>query len=162
MFMVLDTFTVCFFGHRKIDTVVDVENKVYEIVGNLIRNKESVEFLVGRNGDFDRIVSSTIIQAKKNIFEANSFHNLILPYPTAEYSNNVKSFESYYDNIEICDSNAYFKAAFQKRNRNMIDRANLCVFYVLQSYGGAYQAMKYAIANGSRTQYAVCTLFTAH
>ena len=78
--MTFDIFTVCFFGHREIDTVIDIENKVYEIVGNLIRSKGSVEFLAGRNGDFDRIVSSTIIQAKKNEFEANSFHTLILPY----------------------------------------------------------------------------------
>jgi len=98
---IMDIFTVCFFGHREIDNFKLVEEKVYEIVGNLIRSKEYVDFLVGRNGEFDQIVSSCVIRAKRNIFDANSSLVLILPYPTADYLNNEKYYDDYYDSIEI-------------------------------------------------------------
>ena len=145
----MDMFTVCFFGHREIENFTFVEDKIYELVGNLIRTKEYVDFIVGRNGEFDQIVSSCVIRAKKNIFEANSSLVLVLPYPTADYLNNVGYYKDYYDEIEIVDDNdTHFKAAFQKRNRQMVDRSDLCVFYVDHNSGGAYHTMKYAKAQG--------------
>lgn len=145
----MDIFTVCFFGHREIDNFTFAEDKIYELVGNLVRKKEYVDFLVGRNGEFDQIVSSCVIRAKKNIFEANSSLVLVLPYPTADYLNNVEYYEAYYDEIEIVNDNeTHFKAAFQKRNRQMVDRSDLCVFYVDHNSGGAYQTMKYAEMQG--------------
>lgn len=100
----MNTYTVCFFGHREIDDFLYAEEKIYELVSNLIRTKEYVEFLVGRNGDFDQIVSSVIHKAKRNIFDANSSLTLVLPYLTAEYTDNEKSFGEYYDTVEITDT----------------------------------------------------------
>lgn len=141
----MNVFTVCFFGHREVDNFIEIEDKIYEIVSDLIRNKEYVEFIVGRNGVFDQIVTSEIIKAKKNIFDASSTLTLILPYITSEYSNNAQAFNEYYDAIEIFDtSDAYFKSSFQKRNREMVNRSDLCIFYVAHKSGGAYQTMKYA------------------
>lgn len=37
------------------------------------------------------------------------------------------------------------KAAHQSRNRNMVDRSDLVVFYVEHEYGGTWQTMKYAV-----------------
>ena len=70
----------------------------------------------------------------------------ILPYPTAELRNNMENFETYYDEIEICGSAAssHPKGAFQIRNRQMVKRSNLVVFYVDHTGGGAYQTMRYA------------------
>ena len=70
----------------------------------------------------------------------------ILPYPTAELRNNMENFEAYYDEIEICGSAAssHPKGAFQIRNRQMVKRSNLVVFYVDHTGGGAYQTMRYA------------------
>ena len=70
----------------------------------------------------------------------------ILPYPTAELHNNTENFEAYYDEIEICGSAAssHPKGAFQIRNRQMVKRSDLVVFYVDHTGGGAYQTMRYA------------------
>ena len=67
-------------------------------------------------------------------------------YPTAELRNNMENFETYYDEIEICGSAAssHPKGAFQIRNRQMVKRSNLVVFYVDHTGGGAYQTMRYA------------------
>lgn len=68
----LDVFTVSFFGHRQIDRFFDAEEKVAGIVERLINEKEYVEFLIGRDGDFDQIVSSTVRRAKRDYRDDNS------------------------------------------------------------------------------------------
>ena len=108
-----------------------------------IREKEYVDFLVGRNGDFDQFVSSAVRRAKNDIDNANSSLILVLPYMTAEYANNKEQFEKYYDEVEICGS-GHFKSAFQIRNRSMVDRSDLIVFCIDHSDGGAYQTARYA------------------
>lgn len=109
-------------------------------------------FLVGRDGDFDQIVSSTILRVKKHVFDANSSLIWVLPYETAEYRNNIASFGEYYDEVEICQESAsgHFKSAIQKRNRHMVDRADLLVCYVEHESGGAYQTMQYAVKTGKK------------
>ena len=142
----MNVFTVSFFGHRRIDNPFVIEKVLEKIIQKLLLTKEYVEFLVGRDGEFDQIVSSTIRKYKKRIRDDNSALVLVLPYITAEYRDNEKSFCEYYDEIEICQasSEAYFKRAHQIRNRWMIDRSNLSVFCVEHCRGGAYQTMQYA------------------
>ena len=84
----MDTYTVCFFGHREIDNPLEVEEQLYDIVLHLLESKEYVEFLVGRNGEFDQLVSSTVRRVKRNYRDDNSALMLVLPYLTAEYENN--------------------------------------------------------------------------
>ena len=147
----MDTFTVSFFGHRYIDNPFPIEKTLDELIGSLLRSKEYVEFLVGRSGDFDQLVSSTIRRCKREIREDNSAHVWVLPYVTADYRDNEEDFRAYYDEIEVFDSaGKHFKAAFQARNRSMVDRADLVVFCVERNEGGAYQTMRYAIQQGKQ------------
>ena len=139
----LDIFTVSFFGHRQIENARQVEEQLDGLVRRFIREKEYVDFLVGRNGDFDQFVSSAVRRAKNDIDNANSSLILVLPYMTAEYANNKEQFEKYYDEVEICGS-GHFKSAFQIRNRSMVDRSDLVVFCIDRIDGGAFQTAKYA------------------
>ena len=54
----MEIFTVSFFGHRRISNTLIVENALSDAVRNLVINKEYVEFLVGRDGDFDVLAAS--------------------------------------------------------------------------------------------------------
>lgn len=147
----IGTYTVSFFGHGIIEQPLLIEQSLEELIGSLLRSKEYVEFLVGRNGDFDQLVSSTIHRCKREIREDNSAHVWVLPYATADYRDNEEDYRAYYDEIEVFDSvGKHFKAAFQARNRNMVDRADLVVFYVERNEGGAYQTMRYAIQQGKQ------------
>lgn len=139
-------FTVCFFGHRQVDDYKNVDQSVYDIVCRLIKEKEYVDFFVGREGDFDQIVSSAVIRAKKNIFDGNSSLIWVQPYLKADYRDYPEDYESYYDFVEICSESeiVHPKAAIQTRNRNMIDRSDLCVFYVSKEHGGAWQTLQFA------------------
>lgn len=142
----LEIYTVAFFGHRYIDNPFKVEELLEEQIKKLINEKEYVDFLVGRNGEFDQCVSSTVLRVRKNYRDDNSSLVLMLPYPTAEYINNQNYFEDYYSDIEIsyAASKAHPKSAIQIRNREMVDRADLIICYVEEKRGGAWQTIQYA------------------
>ena len=142
----MEIYTVSFFGHRSIPDFHAVEDQAEILIRSLLLKEEYVEFLVGRDGDFDQIISSSIRRLKRSVRDDNSTLIWILPYLTAELRNNVDSFQEYYDEIEICcdAANSHPKGAFQIRNRQMVDRSNLSVFYVDHMNGGAYQTMCYA------------------
>ena len=146
----LDIFTVVFFGHRYIDNPLKVEELLEEHIRKLINEKEYVDFVVGRNGEFDQCVSSTVLRVRKNYRDDNSSLILVLPYPTSEYVNNKKYFEEYYSEIEIsfAASKAHPKSAIQIRNREMVDRADLVICYVESNHGGAWQTVEYALKQG--------------
>ena len=138
--------TVCFFGHREIYNLFELEEKLEEHIRILLESKEYVEFLVGRNGEFDQLVSSTVRRVKRNYRDDNSALVLVLPYLSAEYEKNEEAFQEYYDEVEICQSSsaAHFKAAMQVRNREMVDRSDLVVCYIEHNSGGAFQTVQYA------------------
>ncbi len=142
----LDTYTVSFFGHRQIENVSAIEQRLDEIIRPLFVEKEYVEFLVGRDGEFDQLVASTIKRLKRSVGGDNSALVWVLPYPTAEYRDYEADYAAYYDEIEICpeSADAHFKSAFQIRNRWMVDRSNLVICCVERPYGGAFQTLRYA------------------
>ncbi len=148
----LDTYTVSFFGHRQIENALTVENRLESIIRNLLAEKAYVEFLVGRNGDFDLMVASTILRLKRDVRSDNSSLVLVLPYLTAEYTNNQESFDSYYDEVEVSSAAAqrHFKSAIQVRNREMVDRSDLVICCIQHRSGGAYQSVQYAMKQGKQ------------
>lgn len=146
----LKTYTVSFFGHRRIYNQLQLDRSLDELILRLLREHNYVEFLVGRDGDFDQLVSSSIKRCQREYGHHSSSHIWVMPYPTSFFRNNEQACYDYYDEIEICEESSvkHFKAAFQVRNKHMIDRSDLAVFYVEIDKGGAYQTMQYAIEQG--------------
>ena len=146
----MQLFTVSFFGHRMIDDVFEIENRLEQLIRTLLREHEYIEFLVGRDGEFDQLVSSTIRRCKREYRSDNCAHIWVLPYFTAEFRDNEESFRDYYDEIEVCEAatGCHYKNAHQTRNRAMVDRSDLVVFCIQQVSGGAWQTMKYAQKQG--------------
>ena len=142
----MNIYTVSFFGHREIKQPFLVEKRVEKIIVEIINSKEYVEFLIGRDGEFDQIVSSVIRRTTRKYNYGNSALIIVLPYMKAEFQNNEQSFLTYYDEVEICpeSSEAHFKAAIQIRNRNMVDRSDLIVCCIEHNSGGAFKTIQYA------------------
>lgn len=142
----MDCFTVSFFGHRQPEGGLILEKRLKEIVRELLLPGRYVEFLVGCDGEFDRMVASVVRSCMREVGADHSALCLVLPYSTAKYRDNAESFHSYYDEIEIFASaeKVHFKAAHQKRNRSMVDRSDLVIFHVIRDHGGAYQTLRYA------------------
>ncbi len=146
----LEIYTVSFFGHRYLDNILEIEAKLEELIRQLLEQHEYCDFLIGRDGDFDQCVSSSVLRVKKSYRDDNSSLILVLPYPRKDYLDNQDSFEAYYDEIEICEKSSlsHFKSAFQIRNQEMINRSDLVIFNVDHESGGAYQTLKYAKHQG--------------
>lgn len=146
----MDIFTVSLFGHRTIINAPMAEANLEEIIRSLILSKEYVVFLVGRAGEFDILAASVIRRVQRELDRANSSLVLVLPYMTVEYRNNAAGFDSYYDEIEICErsAQAHFKAAIQIRNQYMVERSDLVICHIEHNSGGAFQAVEHAKKQG--------------
>ena len=145
----LNIFTVSFFGHRDFSEHLRLEPVLEDLLKNIIREHEYIEFLVGRNGEFDSFVSSCIRKVKRDFCGSNSEHVCVLPYETSEFENNTKSFLQYYDRVEcfepICHT--HFKALIRKRNYSMVSRSNLVICYINKKTSGAYNTVLFAQKN---------------
>jgi len=142
----MEIYTVSFFGHREVEKTTEIEKHLDNLLYDLITQKEYVEFLIGRDGEFDLLASSAIRRAVKNYSSGNTAFILVLPYLKAEYRDNEQNFLDYYDEVEICEesSSVHFKSAIQVRNRSMIDRSDLVVCCIQHKSGGAYKTIQYA------------------
>ena len=118
----LNIYTVSFFGHRSIERASEVENRFDKLLHELIAQKEYVEFLIGRDGEFDLLASAAIKRAVREYGYGNTHFTLVLPYMKAEYRDNEKEYLDYYDEVEVCAESAetHPKSAILVRNRNLV------------------------------------------
>ena len=142
----MEVYTVSFFGHREIENALEVERKLEAKITELIQTKQYIEFLVGREGEFDILVASVVKRVKKQMDYGNCSLIWVLPYMKAEFRDNKKNFLDYYDDVEICEQSAkaHFKSAMQIRNRAMVDRADLVICCIQHKSGGAYKTVQHA------------------
>ena len=61
----MDIFTVSLFGHREIQRASEIEERLEQLLYKLITQKQYVEFLIGRDGEFDLLAASAIRRATK-------------------------------------------------------------------------------------------------
>ena len=138
----MNSFTVSLFGHREIDDLRQLEVQLVPIIKQLIQTKPYVNFLIGRNGEFDEYAASVIKEVRKKVGKDNNDLILVLPYTVAD----IEYYEKYYDDIIIPESihGTHPKFAITLKNRWMIEQSDLVLVYVERRKGGAYTAMKYA------------------
>lgn len=148
----MDIYTVSFFGHRYVECGLEIENRLDKLLHDLITQRKYVDFLIGRNGEFDLLASATIKRAIRSYGYGNTHFTLVLPYMKAEYRDNEKSYLEYYDEVEICSESAeaHPKSAIQVRNKNIVDRSNLVVCCIQHKNGGAYKTIQYAKKQGKK------------
>ena len=88
----LSVYTVCFFGHRHIDDFSLVEQKIEALIDKLLNEHEYVEFLIGRDGEFDHLVTSAIRRCRKHLDTANCSVTWVMPYLKADYVKNSNGY----------------------------------------------------------------------
>lgn len=148
--MMLNIYTVSFFGHRYMERTAEIENRLDKLLYELVTQKEYIDFLIGREGEFDLLAASAVKRAVHAYDYGNTHFTLVLPYMKAEYRENEQSYLNYYDELEICSKSAeaHPKSAIQVRNRSMVDRSDLVVCCIQHNSGGAYKTVQYAKKNG--------------
>ena len=140
----MEILRVAFIGHREVEDWRTVDSKVDEIVRDLIKNKEFVEFYIGRHGEFDESVASIIKRAQNDLGKENSSLILVLPYKHKD----EEYYQKYYDEILMPIEKVHYKAAITKRNEWLVDNCELLVAYVNKDFGGAYHTLRYAEKKG--------------
>ena len=76
----MDIFTVSFFGHREIQRASEIEERLEQLLYKLIMQKPYVEFLIGRDGEFDLMAASAVRRAVHSYGYGNTSLILVLPY----------------------------------------------------------------------------------
>ena len=137
-----EIFRVALFGHRYLDSLRIIEDRLTPIIKDLIWKKQFVEFYIGRNGEFDEFAASVLKRVRIDVDLSNTALILVLPYNSAK----IEDYEKYYDEITIPDVlwNLHPKGAIKKKNEWMVEQADLVIGYVEREEGGAYTALKYA------------------
>lgn len=59
----LSIYTISFFGHRNIERASEIENALDKLLYDLIRQKDYIDFLIGRYREFDLLASAAIKRA---------------------------------------------------------------------------------------------------
>jgi len=144
-----NTYRVVLFGHRDFCGHRALDKQICPLLKDLIRTKSFVEIYIGRNGEFDLYAATVVKHVQNELGKANNEFICVLPYPEKD----MEFYEKYYDRVMIpeCIMRAHPKGAINKRNRWMVEQADLFICYVERKEGGAYTALKYAKKLGKDT-----------
>ena len=148
----METKICMFTGHRAINAEhsVMLPEQLGDLLDKLIEDGYT-EFRAGGAIGFDTFAALKVLE-KKEKYPDIKLH-LFLPCRNQEkaWSENLK--EAYYyvlkkaDSVRYC-SEIYAAGCMQKRNRDMVDGAQLCVAYCGKSGGGSAYTVDYARKKG--------------
>ena len=124
----MKTSTACFIGHRKINETENLKNRLWDLIENLILEHSVTTFLFGSKSGFNDLCEKTLIKAKEK------YPHIKRVYVRTDYQYIEESYEKYL--LQFCDE-TYFpenlvnaqKSAYVKRNYEMINKSDFCVFY---------------------------------
>jgi len=135
---------VCsFFGHRSV--YENIRPALYAEIERHITEKNVNTFYVGGYGGFDGMASDILDEIKKRYPKISVFR--ILAYVPGK-----KYIEDKYptilpEGVELVPP----RYAITHRNRWIVQESDYIIAYVQTSYGGAYDALKYARHKGKQT-----------
>ena len=133
---------VSFVGHREVADEPQVHRWLEETVNELILEGADT-FYLGGYGRFDRLAHDVVWKAKAQHPQIHSF--LMIPYLNRSYDTSRYD-GTIYPPLEQIPQ----RLAIVKRNEYMVDRSDVVVAYVLYSFGGAAQTLRYAIRRKKR------------
>lgn len=129
---------VAFCGHRQVENENEVRHWLENVVDDLIRKGADV-FYLGGYGGFDRMALSVVNKAK----EVHPGLKTILVLPYLDRSMDLDAYDgSIYPPLEKVPR----RYAISRRNRWMVDQANVVVTYVIHEWGGAATTLRFAEA----------------
>ena len=125
--------TCCFFGHRKVPNAVEIKNKVYKEVENLIAKKDVCIFLFGSKSEFDDLCHEVVTELKekyphiKRVYVRSAFQHI----PDWYEESLLKHYEDTYFPERMENAG---KASYVERNQEMINKSDFCIVYYDENY----------------------------
>lgn len=142
--------TVCTFaGHREVYQPM-LDMKIEKAIRELLQTDSEFVFYVGGMGEFDSKSSCAVRSAKRQYPHLKISLVLVLPYMSNRLNTDKEYYKHFYDAVIIPEElwGVHYKAAIQKRNRWMVDRADCLIACLFRDFGGAYETVKYAKKQG--------------
>lgn len=138
----------CCFGHRDIWGSVP---SLTDVLEKLIVEENVTIFMTGGMGDFDGKFASAVRTLKRKYSDIKLL--LVKSYFSGELNTNKEYYEYMYDEVVIPDvvAGVHPKSAITKRNRWMVEKSDIILYYIQRDFGGAYTAIKYATKLGKKT-----------
>ena len=136
---------ITFFGHSNYVKNPKHEEIILDHLESVVGDR-AVDFYLGGYGNFDSFALSCAKKFQQSHPNAKIY--FVTPYITESYEKNrLKNCSLLYDGIIYPPlENAPPKYAISHRNKWMVDKADLVIFFVTRSYGGAYRAIAHARA----------------
>lgn len=133
----------CGFGHS--DCYKTDSNVLTEILEEILIKYSVENFLIGEFGNFDRTFFKSAHRLKTK-YTNNVKLILVKPYFTQQLLKDSDFYRKNFDEIIIPEesSNAHYKHAITVCNRWKIVKSDYVISGVYKSYGGAFEAVKYA------------------
>ena len=133
---------ITFCGHSNYSFDDTVKEKLRGLLLQNIRKNPTCKFYLGGYGNFDSLCLSILKELKADF--PNIELLFITPYLNKEYSK-LETAKLYYDDI-IYPSLESVPPRFciSRRNKWMVDEANLVIAFVKYSWGGAAKTLEYA------------------
>lgn len=140
--------TVSFFGHSNFLGDKSYEDKMLSIIEDSVGGGE-VSFLLGNYGAFDNFAYECCKKYKYKHQSATLV--FVTPYISEGYRSRLEHAAADYDAIAYPPiENRPYKFAIHYRNRYIVDNSDLVICYLTKHYGGAYEAVKYALGRGRK------------
>ena len=145
-------YTCCFFGHRKINETDELRFKLFEIVENMIAERNVNTFLLGSKSEFNSLCYEIVSKLKEKYPHIKRIYvRAEYPYINEIYRKYLLQFyeDTYYPE-KVLGAN---RAVYVKRNCEMIDNSYYCIVYYNEQYApttrksGTKIALDYAVKN---------------
>ena len=140
---------VSFIGHSTLHSPTALTEKVRAAILSSIPPCAKVFFYCGGYGEFDDLCARVCRSLREKSFDCEIL--FITPYITPAQQKKIK----YFTDTKLYDAAIYpplehtpLRFAIDKRNRWMIEQADLVICHVTHHHGGAYKAMEYARRKG--------------
>ena len=123
----------CFLGQRRIEETEELKQRLYLIIENFILKEKVATFLFGSKSQFNRLCYEQVTKIKA------IYPHIKRVYVRAEFLEIDDSYKAYlHENYE----DTYYpecvigagKAVYLKRNCEMINKSDFCVFYYDEDY----------------------------
>ena len=132
-----------FWGHSNFQPDAYLERKLLGLLNEIVRNSPA-DFYLGGYGGFDNFALECAKEFKKSHPQIKII--FISPYISESYQKNrLTQAKTIYDEIIYPElENVPAKFAISHRNKWMINKSDFVITHIKKSYGGAYEAYKYA------------------
>ena len=123
----------CFFGHKTINETKELRESLTNVIEELIRDRGVDTFLFGSKSRFNSLCLDTVAELKKK------YPHITRIYIRAEYPYISDEYRAYL--LTFCDDTYYperfldaGRAVYVERNREMINKSDICIFYYDEAY----------------------------